>query len=243
MGNKQAGMCFLVWGLVVLTGSAVQAQDLFSGEAGGSAEAEAEAEAEGSPLDTMDSQPSNDEGEEGDGDGGGGLGGPLLLTKHTMQLGGEIAITPSVIASNGFHDGGGTFTFSPTAGYFVIDHLEILFAMNLYIPFGYLGTEPVGFGLAAGARYIFDFSVVCLYVGGMIGTSIEVPDNPRAAIENYFNISLPVGVLIPFNRHVALNAGAKFNFDIHVGDGTDPSVFSFPIGYFGVEGFFNFFAD
>lgn len=245
----KASTLILAWGLVMFTANGVMGQDLFGAEA--SAEADADGEASGgSPIDEMESKPENEPAEAEEGGGGARIGGPLLLTQHTMQLGGDIAIIPRVTVTDAGSDGGGIFTFSPYMGYFVIDNLEVMLALGIWVPFGgaqgpwggALENYPFRFSILGGARYVFDFRVVCLYVGGLIGTSFDVPDNPNAPVANWFNISVPVGLLIPFNPHVALKVGASFDFYVHLGDDNNATVFEFPVGYFGVEGFFNLFG-
>ena len=101
MVTKKTSVFFLALGFVVLSGSSALAQELYGGS--------------DSPLDSMESEPPNDGPEDEDRGGGGGLGGPLLLTRHTMQLGGEIAITPHVhVPDQGDSQGGGTFTEAET---------------------------------------------------------------------------------------------------------------------------------
>lgn len=263
MGNSKIVIFCLTLAVTMLTGSAVLAQMIF----------EADETAEGSPLDSMpDGEPNDSADGDGDGDGdgdaplfneektadeqekdsdggdGGGsakIGGPLLLTRHTMQFGGTIAIIPEVlIAENGDTDGGGNFVLQPWLGYFVIDNLEIMLGFGLTLPFGVFEGNDVNVGFEVGARYIFDFDVVCLYAGGMFGSSFDIPDDPNASITEWLHIGIPVGILLPFNRHVALNAGMRFQFNIHVGEHPPgASSIQFPIGYFGIEGFFNFWED
>ncbi len=177
----------------------------------------------------------------------------LLLTQHTMQFGGMIGISIDVYSGTvlEYNDqgepvgsekqtmGGGTFTFAPQAGYFVIDNLEILAELGFDIPFGEAneGVDKSIF-FNAGARYIFDFSFLCVYAGGLFGMNFGInDDNTMPSIL----LSIPAGVLVPFNRHVALDAGMRIIFDIGVGDNSDNFWMHIPIGYFGVEGFFNFF--
>lgn len=175
---------------------------------------------------------------------------PLLLTKHTMELGGQIALTPQVFILKGdnLRDksvGGGDFTFAPNIGYFVIDKLEILFNFGLTLPFGDGRTaEDVTIGFAVGARYFIDFEVVALYMGGMIGPSWEIPDATSVPIRDYFDINLMVGVLVPLNRHIGIDLGMRMNTHIRLdddfADGGVRTTISFPMGYLGVNGFFNF---
>jgi hypothetical protein len=235
-------------------------------------------EEDSSPLD----EPSYDDGGDipieaggagslGSGDGS-GIGG-LLLTRNTMQFGGSIGLqidsrkfeyTETVInpldptqtaeIPRTQTDTGGYFNFSPAIGWFVIDGLELLLDFNLAIPFGDLyDGDPNVVGFNMGARYIFDFRVICLYVGAKFGFNFSIEEeeveNPLVPGEfatisdtvSSFLISVPVGILVPFNRHVALDVGISLDLDIGIGD-NPLTLIHFPIGYLGIQGFFNFFG-
>ena len=206
-----------------------------------------------SPIDAHvaggdDEQSSGDA--DGDSDSGGKLklGGPLLLSRFTMQAGGAITITPGVyIPKEGDSAGGGWFHFNPELGFFVIDKLEILFAFSLGLPFGDgLAAEDADVGFGIGARYFIDFDALALYFGGTLGASFQIPDSRDLNVRKYFDINLMVGVLIALNRHVGLDLGMRFNSAILLGDyPSQPgaaSELTFPIGYLGVQGFFNLFT-
>lgn len=231
--------------IVLLMGTGARAEDaLFEGSASASA----------SPLDADNSDNevarNNDADEKKSGGGKLKLERPLLLTRHTMQLGGEISIDPKIRILKGDAPntdktaGGGIFTFSPNMGYFVIDKLELLFNFGLTAPFGESnGGSPVELGFDVGARYFFDFNIVALYLGGMVGPGWSIPDAPNVPIEDYFNISVMVGVLVPLNRHIGIDLGMRMETNIRVdndfADGGTRTWISFPIGYLGVNGFFN----
>ncbi len=198
-----------------------------------------------SSTSTDNDQKDNNNAREG---GGLKIDRPLLLTRHTMELGGQIAINPEVVILKGDvpdkSAGGGSFTFSPYLGYFVIDKLELLFNFHLNVPFGTLrGGNDVSLGFDVGARYFFDFNVVALYLGGMVGPSWQIPDNPNAVIRDYFTINFMVGILVPLNKHIGVDFGMRMITNIRLDndfpDGGARTTISFPIGYFGVNGFFN----
>jgi len=71
--------------------------------------------------------------------------------------------------------------------------------------------------------------------GATIGMDFTIPDegDTRKALD----INAPIGLLIPFNSHVALDLGIRVTYR-H--DLEDPGISSFllPIGYFGIDGFF-----
>jgi hypothetical protein len=182
-------------------------------------------------------------------DGGDGLkfGGPLLLSKFTMQAGGAITLTPSVyIPKEGEGGGGGWFNFNPEVGFFIIDYLELLFGFNLGVPFGDYKAADVDVGFGLGARYFIDFEALALYFGGTLGLGFVVPDNVDLKVRKYFDINLMVGVLIALNRHIGVDLGMRFNTSVLMGeypnDTPRPTTISFPIGYFGIDGFFNLFS-
>jgi hypothetical protein len=245
MRTQQQLAIGFVLGLCMFLGRGAWAEDdVF----GGSASASASGSASGN-TDNENPDKKEDKGDKGGGGGGLKLERPLLLTRHTMELGGEISIKPEIHIMHGDVDnkteGGGYFTLSPHLGYFVIDKLELLFNFDLSLPFGYSGNLDVNVGFLGGARYFFDFNILALYVGGMVGPTWVIPDNPNDVIRDHFNINVMVGILVPMNRHIGIDLGMRMNTDIRVdggdlADGEERTVISFPIGYLGVSGFFNF---
>ena len=228
--KKIATSSMLVTGLLIGTTAWAQ-DDIFSGSAATDNEVAAE-----------------HAGEEKSG-GGLKLERPLLLTRHTMQLGGQIDLNPQIrILKGDVPDktaGGGVFTFSPQLGYFVIDKLELLFDFGLNVPFGTSnGGDDVTIGFDLGARYFLDFDVVALYFGGMLGFSWAVPDNPNLRVRDYFDLNVMVGVLVPLNRHIGIDLGMRMVTHVlmdgdAIQDGQERTRIYFPIGYLGVNGFFN----
>ena len=227
--------------LSLLMGTAAWAQDdIFSGSVSASAEEE-----EAPPKNDNDSERRSGDGLK--------IERPLLLTRHTMELGGAIDINPQIRILKGDAPntdktaGGGVFTFSPRLGYFVIDKLELLFNFSLDVPFGTSnGAADVTLGFSLGARYFLDFDVVALYLGGIIGPSWAIPDNPNAVVRDYFDINVMIGVLVPLNRHIGIDLGMRMITHIRVDndfpDGQERTRIYFPIGYLGVNGFFNIIA-
>ena len=246
--------------VVISAGIEAEAQEAsMSFIAEGEAEAEAGGEASAEETDDVDlPEPEGERrGGKGGEDGDGGRGGarierPLLLTRHTMEIGGEIGLASGVnIPHNspgGDATGGGVFFFSPQMGYFVIDNLELLFELNVRHGFGTSAPGDIGsadwtfVGFAAGVEYVFDFHVICLYIGGLIGPTFAIPQG-AGPTNPYFTIRVPFGIMFPFNRHVALNAGMVAQFDIYISSGQEETHIYFPIGYFGIRGFFNLFDD
>ncbi len=248
---KKSALFALVSGCVLLLSTSGFAQDDEGGLGLGGGDTFA-GEDEGSPLDA--------EGDSGDdyearptNEGGGGeasIGGPLLLTQHTMQFGGTIGLTIDG-SVKGDDAAGGSFTFAPEAGYFVIDNLELLLVLGLNIPFGdfqlahyptesdtYWNNAAKEIMFAFGARYIFDFDILGVYVGGLFGMNFSIiGDDTFSSVL----LSIPGGILVPFNPHIALDAGVRLNMYFGVGD-NDVICIDVPFAYFGLQGFFNLFG-
>ena len=141
--------------------------------------------------------------------------------------------------------GGGSFTFSPEFGVFVIHQLEFLIGLGVNVPFGtstydedfmggqtYRDPSRLELFFDLGLRYLFDFDVLYLYLGFRGGLKYSAAYSVL--------LSLPFGILVPFNQHVALDVGLRFNADIGVGN-NDITWINIPVATFGVQGFFNFF--
>jgi hypothetical protein len=161
----------------------------------------------------------------------------LLLSKGTMQVGGEIAFTHV----SAFGDSGGTssafaFVLSPTVGYFILDNVELLGQFSFGMAGDYDGNIPqklVSFAL--GVRDVLDAGwVVNPFFGVLLGMSFSIPDQEDTT--KSLDLQVPFGVLIPLNQHVAINLGIKFQYSRNLD--TSVNVIQLPIGYFGVEGFF-----
>lgn len=269
--SKLSGACWVLT-LILCLGAHSEAQQMSftmngegeadaSGDQGGGLTLEGNESSEGShpsgdesPIEaytSKENEKSNADTKDDAAKGGGDihLQRPLLLTRHTMEIGGEIGLTSGVnIPHNdpgADATGGGVFFFSPQMGYFVIDQLELLFELNVRVGFGTENpanpaiTNWTVVGFAAGAEYVFDFHVICLYIGGLIGANFAISQVAGRPNEPYFTIRVPFGIMFPFNRHVALNAGLAAQFDIYLGDDARSSHIYFPIGYFGIRGFFN----
>ncbi|MCP4674938.1 MAG: hypothetical protein GY854_05425 [Deltaproteobacteria bacterium] len=200
----------------------------------------------------------------------------LLLTEGTMQAGGMIGLQINVqryeicnpenpAECKKTSDAGGTLTFAPQVGYFLMDNLELLAEFGFVIPFG--DTEPtLSTNISAGVypaewknvffnvggRYVMDLGLFFYLYGGLqFGMNFVIYETEEMNLDTgemnsssdtltSILITVPAGLLIPFNRHVALDVGTRFIFDIGVGDNEDFWL-RIPIAYFGVEGFFNFF--
>lgn len=187
--------------------------------------------------------------------------GTLQVNKHSMTFGGRFGFTfdariqdvdrvddsvnPPETVTIKETDGGGSFTFAPEFGYFLIDQLQLLMGFGVNIPFGtatydtsHMGGDTyrnhaikeVFFDL--GFRYLFELKSVYFYLGARGGMKW----NSLYSIL----LSVPMGLLVPFNKHVALDVGLRFNMDIGVGD-NEVLWIHIPMAYFGLQGFVNFF--
>jgi hypothetical protein len=221
-------------------------------------------------FDEGDSFEESDTSEGGESDSSGGevdehiastpaadTGEGLMLSKGTMQVGGMIGIEISAhkfdtVNADGDSvsdtAGGGIFTFSPDAGYFIINNLELVGGIGFSIPFGgAYDFYPKNIFFDVGARYFFGLSqLLSLYVGGSFGMNINIMEftdddgNTTKTTLPSILLTVPAGLLIALNRHIALDVGTKFIFDIGVGDNSGDFWLHIPIAYFGIQGFFSF---
>ncbi len=267
MALKQLSLFAFICAFILLGGRSVLANpqdDEFDDDEAFDDDDDFEGEKKEDPVESepVDYEPIDAPLEAPDAPGESIFGQGLLLTRDTMQFGGMIGIQIDVVRSTETNpdnpmetrdrtDGGGVFTFAPEAGYFIIDYLELLAGIGFNIPFGDAhpyAVKSVYFDV--GARYIFDFHPLYLYAGLKFGMNFNIVDIESEGLDGEtvsdsdtltsVLLSIPVGLLIPLNRHVAIDVGTRFIFDIGVGD-NDVFQMHIPIAYFGVEGFFNFF--
>jgi len=147
----------------------------------------------------------------------------LNLDKGIWELGG--AATVDLLFLGGASDV--SIFIAPSAGYFVADRLELRAGVGL----AFVGGAST-LGIFAGADYFIPGSSVDPYLGvelgyGIAGSGITGADTVRAAARG--------GVLVPLNRRVGIDVGARVEFLFPAG--ADVAV-HIPIGYFGVRAFF-----
>lgn len=167
-----------------------------------------------------------------------GAGAAQLNTKSgTMELGGNFSFTPTVtMPDQGSNQTNYTLSISPSAGYFLIDNLEIMGGFNATMFFGdNTDSLPKLVGFALGARYLLSLGSMAPYVGLMVGMDFTIPD--QGSTQKAFDIIAPIGLLFALNEWVAIDAGLRFNFQLAL---DDPKVnrLVIPIGYFGLQAFF-----
>lgn len=183
---------------------------------------------------TASSQPVEESG------GSDNVGSSLKITSGTMELGGtadfrsELSIPDSGDSRTGF-----VLNLSPMAGYFLADGFEV--AARLGLGF-FLGdrysdvADTVSFAL--GARYFIEtkFSLV-LYFGLAFGMNFLIASDSDIEVQKSLAIEAPIGLMIPLNRHVAIDLGLMLSFVASMEE-MGGSTLSVPIGYMGIQAFF-----
>ena len=169
----------------------------------------------------------------------------LQLTAGTMQLGGVASFSIDMtMPDEGDSTTGFSLVLIPQAGYFVIDNLELVGRINLGMFFGDLyevcvGTECTGapklLGFDVGAKYHIPMGSIVPYAGLMVGMFFTIPE--EGDTQKRFDLTVPLGILMPLNSHVALDLGVAIIYKMSLEDGGG-STLNVPIGYLGVQGFF-----
>ena len=127
----------------------------------------------------------------------------------------------------------------PNVGIFLVDNLELMLAIGHRSEFqrdDYRG-DNISFNL--GLRYIFDTrSIVYPLLGASFGTYFSGLSEDQAFVG--IVASVPAGILIAINRHIAIDVGLALHYQKVVSGefGQSPGVFSISLGYLGIEGFF-----
>ena len=160
-----------------------------------------------------------------------------MLGKGTMQVGGSASFNveqvSSVAVTRGYR-----FSVSPGFGYFVIDRLELRVGAGFDVPFGSLHQDATKTVFVdGGARYYLDAGHgLYPYLGAAAGPLLAILDTGETSTSIAF--SIPFGLLYAFNRHVALDVGARVDYSRVLTNGSG-STLTVPIGYFGVQAFFD----
>jgi hypothetical protein len=169
----------------------------------------------------------------------------LQLTKGTMQLGGVASFSIDMqMPDEGDSTTGFSLILIPEAGYFVIDNLELAGRLNLGMFFGDLyevcvGTDctaaPKLLGFDVGAKYYIPMGSIVPYAGLMVGMFFNIPDEGDTT--KRFDLTVPLGILMPLNEHVAIDLGLAVVYKMSLED-NGGSTLNVPIGYLGIQGFF-----
>jgi len=168
-------------------------------------------------------------------------GESLMLDAGTMQLGGRALLHANTrMPEEGDDEYGFAIDLAPEFGVFVARGLELTAGLNFGFGFGDLYNKDVNLGLNLGMRFVFHMvPVVKPYVGGMLGFQMYIPEDDEFIGDQYrLLLSIPIGILIQLNQHVALNIGIGSKFQFDLGDDDGPIWVFQPLGYFGVEAFF-----
>lgn len=161
----------------------------------------------------------------------------LDLDAGTMQIGGATSfIIDTVMPDVGDSVTGMTLSVVPTFGYFIMDNLELNVDLSLGIFMGDLYDGfPTLLGFGVGGRYFIPMGGFVPYAGLRIGMGFRVPSQGDTTKALAF--AVPLGVLLPLNEQVAIDAGLRIVYNMSLEDGGMASL-SIPIGYFGIQAFF-----
>jgi hypothetical protein len=151
----------------------------------------------------------------------------LAIDDGTWELGGRA--TANIVIDNGYTDL--YLDLSPTVGYFVADRTELLGGISMYVNEGALGV-----GFFVGLDYFLSNNGVAPYLGGSVGYgtasySIGPFDIDRGDV---VTIAGRGGLVVPLNRKVGIDLGARLNFNVEDG----ATWLHIPLGYLGVRAFF-----
>ena len=147
--------------------------------------------------------------------------GPLNIAQGTAELGGVGTLN----LTSGAGDLDISILLAPTAGYFLVDRVELYGGVSLFVG---QGGEAIGLGV--GARYVGPMGNNHWYAGGGIGYGqTAILD---IFVGDQFSVQGVGGFLFPLNKKVAVDIGTRLNIFI------ESEVINIPIGYFGVSAFF-----
>lgn len=153
--------------------------------------------------------------------------GSLDIGEGTWELGGHA--TANIVLDEGRDDV--YLDLSPTVGYFVSDHVELLGGVSMYINEGVLGV-----GFFAGLDGFFGKDGIAPYLGGTIGYGVST--YPYWWYEvggtDVVTLSGRGGIVIPLNRKVGFDLGVRVNFNVEDGR----TWIHIPLGYVGIRAFF-----
>lgn len=132
-----------------------------------------------------------------------------------------------------------TIEFAPSVGYFITPEIAALGTL-IYRSEDDGDNDQSTIGLYAGAKYHMPMGSLYLWGSGELG--LEMMSQGDIDYTQY-GLRLGVGILYPFNPHVALEAGLKITYMMGSmemgGNEADYSYMNIGLGYFGFVGFFN----
>ncbi|PKN24531.1 MAG: hypothetical protein CVU65_11535 [Deltaproteobacteria bacterium HGW-Deltaproteobacteria-22] len=170
--------------------------------------------------------------------------GGLDLKVGTIFAGGTVGFSKQTMSIdvNGMDDiEMTTIEFAPSVGYFVTPEIAAMGTL-IYRSEDDGDNSQSTIGFYAGARYHMPMGKFYLWGSGELGL-LMVSEDATDTDTTAYGLRLGVGILFPFNPHVALEAGLKFSYMMGSmdggGDSVDISVTDFGLGYFGFVGYFN----
>lgn len=151
----------------------------------------------------------------------------LSIDDGTFEAGGQA--TANVLVDNGVSNV--FLELSPSGGYFVADHVELLAGLGMRVDEGALFV-----GFFGGLDYFFTGSGAAPYVGGTVGYGVARFDESPLVVQAQDSVTLAgrAGVVLPVNRKVGIDLGGRINFNVYNGD----TLIHIPMGYLGVRAFF-----
>lgn len=151
----------------------------------------------------------------------------IEMKRGTMELGGRA--TANIVLQDGVSDI--FLDLSPSFGYFVARDVELFAGISMFVDEG-----DVGVGFFGGVDYLIPAHSVRPYIGGSVGYGNTLFGIGNAAFVpgDVVTLSGRAGLLLPLNKHVAVDLGARVN--LNVADGT--TIVHIPLGYLGIRAFF-----
>jgi hypothetical protein len=161
----------------------------------------------------------------------------LKTSAGTMEVGGTVSFTPSIMMPDqGDNQVSYILAIAPSAGYFLLDNLELTGGFSAIMFFGdNTDQAPKLVGFDLGARYYLKMGALSPFFGLSAGMNFTIPK--QGDTEKSINIAAPIGVLYALNEHVGLLAGLNINFSLDLDD-PKVNILTIPIGYFGLRAFF-----
>jgi hypothetical protein len=174
------------------------------------------------------------------GEANAGRGSSLLTRQGVLTLDGQLSFDINHVNPDGGNSESGVqLNISPSFGGFVANNFLLQGGLAIQSGFGDLyDGEPTEVSFGFGFDYLFNFgSIVVPHVGFMLGPAFEVPDQDNAETTTSIVLSIPAGILIALNEHVALDLGTRLDLSIGV-SGDKATIINLPIGFLGVRSFF-----
>ncbi|MEQ1569957.1 MAG: hypothetical protein ABMA64_30265 [Myxococcota bacterium] len=151
----------------------------------------------------------------------------LGIDEGTFEIGGQA--TANIVLADGVSDV--YLELAPSGGYFVSDTVELLAGLSLHVDEGTLGV-----GFFAGLDAFLGTEGVAPYVGGTVGYGMArfAPNSLFVYSQDAVTLSGRGGVVLPLNRKVGVDLGARLHLNIDDG----ATWVELPLGYIGVRAFF-----